>query len=130
MPRAIVAVHRTFRTPWVAIIVYASLSWLLTITGTFKYLLAIFVISRMLAYGSTAAALIVLRRREGPAPVPMPGGVVIAVLALAACVALFATSSVQALRDVAIVVAVGFAIRAVVRRGAGRAQSGQARSSS
>jgi hypothetical protein len=51
------------------------------------------------------------------------------VLALAACVALFATSSIQALRDVAIVVAVGFVIRAVVRRGAGRAQSGQARSS-
>jgi hypothetical protein len=46
----------------------------------------------------------------------VPGGVVISVLALAACVALFATSSVQALRDVAIVVAVGFAIRAFVRR--------------
>jgi amino acid transporter len=128
LPRAIVAVHRSFRTPWVAIVVYASLSWLLTITGTFKYLLAIFVISRMLAYGSTAAALIVLRRREGPAPVPVPGGVVISVLALAACVALFATSSIQALRDVAIVVVVGFVIRALVRRHA--AQSGQVRSSS
>ena len=51
------------------------LSWLLAITGAFKYLLAIFVIARMLVYGSTAAALIVLRRREGPAPVPVPGGV-------------------------------------------------------
>ena len=64
-----------------------------TITGTFKYLLAIFVIARMLAYGSTAAALIVLRRREGAAPVPVRGGVVISVLALAACVALIATAS-------------------------------------
>ena len=68
LPRPIAAVHRAFRTPHVAIIVYAMLSWLLAITGTFKYLLAIFVIARMLAYGSTAAALIVLRRREGPAP--------------------------------------------------------------
>ena len=76
LPRPIAAVHRAFRTPHVAIIVYAVLSWLLTITGTFKYLLAIFVIARMLVYGSTAAALIVLRRREGPAPVPVPGGVV------------------------------------------------------
>ena len=120
LPRPIVAVHRAFRTPHVAIVTYATLSWLLTITGTFKYLLAIFVIARMLAYGSTAAALIVLRRREGPAPVQVRGGVVVSVLALAACVALVATASFQAVRDVVIVVAIGFAIRALVRlRGAG-----------
>jgi amino acid transporter len=69
----------------------------------------------MLAYGSTAAALIVLRRREGPAPVRIPGGVVIAVLALAACVALLATVSREAVRDVVIVLAVGLAIRGLVR---------------
>jgi basic amino acid/polyamine antiporter, APA family len=130
LPRPVAAVHRAFRTPHVSIIVYAVLSWILAITGAFKYLLAIFVIARLLVYGSTAAALLVLRRREGPAPVPVPGGVTVAVLALAACVAVVATQSLQAVRDVAIVVAVGFAIRAVVRRGADRAQSGQARSSS
>jgi amino acid transporter len=116
LPRAIVAVHPTFRTPWVSIITYATLSWLLTITGTFKYLLAIFVISRMLAYGSTAAALIVLRRREGPAPVPVRGGGVVSVLAIAACVALLGLSSFESVRDVVIVVAVGLVIRALVRR--------------
>jgi len=126
LPRPIAAVHRAFRTPHVSIIVYATLSWILAITGAFKYLLAIFVIARMLVYGSTAAALIVLRRREGPAPVAVPGGTVVSVLALAACVALVATQSWQAVRDVLIVVAAGFAIRAVVRR----FQSGQARSSS
>lgn len=115
LPRPIVAIHRVFRTPHVAIITYATLSWLFTIAGTFKYLLAIFVIARMLAYGSTAAALIVLRRREGPAPVPVRGGVVVSVLALAACVALVATASFQAVRDVVIVVLIGFAIRALVR---------------
>jgi len=115
LPRPFIAVHPVFRTPHVAIIVYATLSWLLAVTGTFKYLLAIFVIARMLAYGSTAAALIVLRRREGPAPVPVPGGVVISVLALAACAALVATASWQAVRDVAIVAAIGFLIRAGVR---------------
>ena len=121
LPRPIVAVHRAFRTPHVAIVTYATLSWLLTITGTFKYLLAIFVIARMLAYGSTAAALIVLRRRDGPAPVPMPGGVVVSVLALAACVTIVATQTFNAVRDVVIVVLIGFAIRALVRlRGAGR----------
>jgi basic amino acid/polyamine antiporter, APA family len=115
LPRPIVAIHRAFRTPHVAIVTYATLSWLLTITGTFKYLLAIFVIARMLAYGSTAAALIVLRRREGPAPVQVRGGVIVSVLALTACVALVATASFQAVRDVIIVVLIGFAIRALVR---------------
>ena len=115
LPRPIVAVHGIFRTPHVAIIAYATLSWLLTITGTFKYLLAIFVIARMLAYGSTAAALIVLRRRKGPAPVPVRGGVIVSVLALAACAAIVATASLEAVRDVVIVIVIGFMIRAAVR---------------
>lgn len=116
LPRPVAAVHRAFRTPHVSIIVYAVLSWILAITGAFKYLLAIFVIARLLVYGSTAAALMVLRRREGPAPVPVPGGLAVAVVALAACVAVVATQSWQAVRDVVIVVAVGLAVRALVRR--------------
>ncbi|HEU4517848.1 MAG TPA: APC family permease, partial [Steroidobacteraceae bacterium] len=130
LPRPVAAVHRAFRTPHVAILIYAALAWVLSITGAFKYLLAIFVIARLLVYGSTAAALIVLRRREGPAPVPVPGGVAISVLALAACFAIVATQTWQSVRDVLIVLAVGFAIRAAVRWRADRAQSGQARSSS
>jgi amino acid transporter len=130
LPRPVAAVHRAFRTPHVAIILYATLSWILAITGAFKYLLAIFVIARMLVYGSTAAALIVLRRREGPAPVAIPGGAAVSVLALAACAALVATQSFQAVRDVTIVLAVGFLVRAAVRSRAARLQSGQGRSSS
>ena len=119
LPRPVAAVHRAFRTPHVAIIVYAALSWILAITGAFKYLLAIFVIARLLVYGSTAAALIVLRRREGPAPVRIPGGVAISLIALAACVAVVATQSWQSVRDVVIVVAIGLVVRAVVRSRAG-----------
>jgi APA family basic amino acid/polyamine antiporter len=115
LPPAIAAVHRRYRTPHVAIIACAVISWILAITGTFQYLLALFVISRMLAHGSTAAALIVLRRREGPAPLPVPGGVVISVLAIAACVVVVATQSWQAVRDVAIVTAIGLIVRAAVR---------------
>jgi amino acid transporter len=115
LPRPLAAVHFAWRTPYVAIAVYATLAWLLAITGTFKYVLTIFVVSRMLAYGSTAAALIVLRRREGAAPVHIRGGGVVSALALAACVALLATVSRDAVRDVAIVLVVGFAIRGFVR---------------
>ena len=116
LPRKFLAVHPVYRTPHVAIIVNTLLAWLLAVTGTFKYLLAIFVIARMLSHGSTAAALIALRRRDGPAPLAIPGGTIIAVLALASCVAIVTTASLQAVRDVAIVLLVGFAIRALVRR--------------
>jgi amino acid transporter len=115
LPHRIIDVHDRFHTPHVAIIAYAAISWLLTITGTFKYLLAIFVIARMLAHGSTAAALIVLRHREGRAPVHIPGGSIISALALVACVAIVASASFKAVRDVVIVLAVGLAIRAFVR---------------
>lgn len=115
LPRPIAAVHHVFRTPHVAIIAYAAVAWLLTITGTFKYLLAIFVIARVLAHGSTAAALIVLRRREGPAPVTVRGGAVIAVLALLACAGIVVTTSWTAVRDVAIALAAGLLIRAAAR---------------
>ena len=122
LPRAVAAVHPAFRTPHVSILVYAALAWILVITGAFKYLLAIFVIARLLVYGSTAAALIVLRRREGAAPVPVPGGYLVAVLALGACGVVVATQTWQAVRDVAIVLAVGLAIRAVVRARAARSR--------
>lgn len=115
LPPAFAAVHPAWRTPHVSIIVYAVLSWLFAVTGTFEYLVTVFVISRILAYGSTSAALIVLRRRAGPAPVPMPGGVVIAVAALLSCAAIVFTTSWTAVRDVAIALAIGFAIRAWVR---------------
>jgi amino acid transporter len=117
LPRAVAAVHPAWRTPHVAIAVFAVVSWLVTITGTFRYLLELFVISRMLAYGSTCLALIVLRRRAGPAPVPVAGGPLIAVLALAACAAIVTTATLASVRDVAIVIATGFVIRALVRRG-------------
>ena len=120
LPPAFAAVHPAWQTPHVSIIVYAVLSWLFAVTGTFEYLVNFFVISRILAYGSTSAALIVLRRREGPAPVPIPGGQLIAVAALLSCAGIVLTTSWTAVRDVAIALAVGFAIRGWVRWRAAR----------
>ena len=115
LPPAFAAVHPEWRTPHIAIIVYAVLAWLFAVTGTFEYLVSIFVISRILAYGSTSLALLVLRHREGPAPVPMPGGPVIAVAALLCCAGIVLTTTWTAVRDVAIALIIGFVIRAWVR---------------
>lgn len=118
LPPAFAAVHPRWRTPHVAIIVYAAVAWLLAVTGTFEYLVKVFVISRILAYGSTSIALIVLRRRQGPAPVPIRGGQWIAVASLLCCAGIVLTTSWTAVRDVAIALAVGLVIRAAARYGA------------
>lgn len=115
LPRGLANVHPLRGTPQVAIVVMALGSWLLTVTGTFVYIATVFVIARILTYGATCAALIALRRSHGTAPVPIPGGNAIALLALACCAGVVATSSLAAVRDVAIGLAAGFALRAAVR---------------
>lgn len=115
LPKPLGVVHPAWRTPHLAIVIFAVLAWLLTITGTFEYILTVFLISRLLAYGMTSAALIRLRRSAGPAPVRIQGGVGIAVAAMIGCVATLWFSSWTAARDVVIALAVGFAIRAVTR---------------
>lgn len=115
LPKGLAAVHPVRGTPQVAIVVMALGSWLLAVTGTFVYIATVFVIARILTYASTCAALIALRRRLGPAPVPVPGGAVIAVAALLCCAGVVTTTSPAALRDVAIALVAGFALRATVR---------------
>jgi len=129
LPRQLAAVHPVRRTPYVAIVVMAMLAWLMAISGGFLYLVSVFVIARIVAYGATSAALIALRRREGPAPVSIPGGPIIAVAALLCCVAIAFSTSWVAVRDVAIALAVGLAIRASMRRpAAGKSATRRARS--
>jgi amino acid transporter len=115
LPRTLAAVHAARRTPHVAIVLLAIVSWLLAVSGTFEYLVTLFVIIRVITYGSVSAALIKLRRRDGAAPVAVPGGNAIAAAALLCVVAITLTTSWQAVWHVAIALAVGLAIRAVTR---------------
>ena len=111
LPRPLGAVHDRFRTPFVSIAFLALVAWLLAVSGTFEYLINLFVIIRCLAYGSTSAALIRLRLRDGPAPVVVPGGHAIAVAALLCVVAVTLTTSWLAVWHVTIALAVGLAVR-------------------
>ena len=115
LPRPLTAVHERYRTPWVAILAYTVVVWLLAVSNTFTYLVTIYVIARILIYGSASGALLVMRRRAGAAPVPVAGGPAIAVVALLACMAILFTVDWKATRDVAIALAAGFVIRALVR---------------
>jgi len=116
MPTVLAEVHSVYRTPAAAILVSACLVWLMTVSGTFVYLASFAAITRLLTYASTAGALLVLRRRLGPAPLPIPGGPILAVLAVATVGLTLGSLTGTAVRDVAIALALGWAWRVASRR--------------
>ncbi len=84
LPARLAAVHPRLRTPAAAIVVHAALACVLAITGTFRGLVLLSVVSTLLLYLACALATIELRRRDvradGP-PLTLPLGPVIPLLA-------------------------------------------------
>jgi amino acid transporter len=91
MPPALCNVHSRFRTPHVAIVLFAVLLWGFAIAGSFQWNLFISAVSRLIYYGSVCAALPVLRRKPSvpPEQFHLPLGNVFAVLAVAVSLLLF-----------------------------------------
>jgi APA family basic amino acid/polyamine antiporter len=115
MPRALARIDPVRLTPALAILASALVVWILTVSGTFVYLATFSVIARMLMYASTCVALVTLRRRDGPAPLTIPAGPVLALIAVISCVVVLATTTGTALRDISIALAVGWTVRLGVR---------------
>ena len=88
----------------------------MTVSGTFVYLATFSAIARLLTYASTCGALIVLRRQAGPAPVSIPFGPTLAVIALATTASALASTSGAAVRDVSIALAAGWIGRTLTHR--------------
>jgi amino acid transporter len=115
LPRALSFVHAIRGTPSVAIMTSAVLIWLLTVSGTFVYLATFSALTRLLVYAGSCAALPVLRKQGGEAPVSIPFGQILAVLAVLLSLGVLATTSLVSLRDVAIALVLGLALRLIVR---------------
>jgi amino acid transporter len=115
LPRALSLVHAVRSTPYIAILTSAVLVWLLTVSGTFAYLATFSALTRLLVYAGSCAALPVLRKRGGEAPVSIPFGQILAAIAVLLSLGVLATTSLVALRDVAIALALGLALRLTVR---------------
>jgi basic amino acid/polyamine antiporter, APA family len=84
LPAFIGTVHRSFYTPYVAILITAGLMLFLTLKSSFVAALTISTIARLSTYGATCLALPFFRRRQNipAAAFRLPGGTVIAVLSL------------------------------------------------
>ncbi|HJQ68755.1 MAG TPA: amino acid permease [Blastocatellia bacterium] len=117
LPRLVAATHSRFRTPYVAILITAAVMLALTLPSTFHKQVNLSVIARLVSYGLTCAALIVLRHRSG-APAPLfkaPAGVAVAAAALVLSAWLLSNSTGADARDTAIAAAVGLLIYVVYK---------------
>jgi APA family basic amino acid/polyamine antiporter len=84
-------VHPRFQTPYVSILAFSCLTWLLAISGTFRWAIALASGAVIVIYGSVCASLIRLRHSNpGEALVRVPFGRGIAILCIAMAVVLLA----------------------------------------
>ncbi len=86
LPGIFSKIHPTYHTPYMAIAVNTGLTLLLSLTGSFHYLIAASVMVSILQYIPTCLAVIILRRRpERERGYKIPGGYSVPLLALAIC---------------------------------------------
>lgn len=99
LPQWVAAVHEKFRTPHVAIVIFAICLWLFSLIGSFQWNVAISAMARLFYYASVCAALPALRHKAGVpvAQLHLPAGNVFAALAIAVSLLLFPKLDIRGL---------------------------------
>ena len=83
------AVHSRHHTPYFSILVFALLTWLLALLGSFDWNLTLSAVARLFYYGLVCVSLPVFRRRQPEGAVfRLPGGILLSVLGTLVCVVL------------------------------------------
>lgn len=89
IPAIFSRIHPRFRTPDVSIVLYTAFLLAFTLAGSFRWNITLSAIVRLFAYGSIAIALLILRKRSPRADAfRLPGGRVLAIVAILFCVVL------------------------------------------
>ena len=123
-PAVLAKVHPTFRTPWVSVLAFATVSWLLANQAGLLSNLSLSAVSRLFVYGLVCASLPVFRKRDatgvggvGPARYQAPAGRVLAVVGVAAAIVLAARMNTREAVSMAALVALASAHWFLKRRG-------------
>ncbi|HEX9829952.1 MAG TPA: amino acid permease [Bacteroidota bacterium] len=82
LPAAFAKIHPRFQTPYISILFYSVLAFLLAVFSNFITLAAVSVVSRLLYYITTSGAVFVFRR-QSKAPFTIPLGPVIPIAGIA-----------------------------------------------
>ncbi|HWP43837.1 MAG TPA: APC family permease [Blastocatellia bacterium] len=95
LPAALSRIHTVYRTPYLAVIVFALITWAAALYGSFAQLVAVSAIARLLFSVTTCLAVPVLRRKMPPAPgrFKLAGGALIP--ALAAVISIWLLSGIS-----------------------------------
>lgn len=122
LPTPLGRVLKRFHTPHVSILISALAALMIALPGTFIYAVKITVITRVIVYASTCAALPILRRRssaETPDSFRAPAGVPVAIVCVLLCLGLLISSGWREARDVLIAIGIGLITFAATRIGHG-----------
>jgi amino acid transporter len=110
-------IHPRFRTPYVSILLFAFLVWALAVVGNFQGNATLSGVTRLFVYGSTCAALIVLRRRDAAgAWFRVPGGPVLGAVGIGFCALLAFRMDWSALKLVGVFAGLALVHWLIVRR--------------
>lgn len=104
LPSPLAAIHPRFRTPAAAVLLTTAIMLILTLSGTFVYLVTLSVLSRLITYLLTCGAAPILRYRlKTAAKFHLPGGALIPTAGIV--VILWLLSNVSLREAVAILIA-------------------------
>lgn len=116
LPESLGRLHARFRTPVAAVLWTSAAMLLLTLSGTYVYLVTVSTLSRLVAYLATCAAMPVFRRRDPERAIfRTPGGIPMALAGMLVCLWLFSSSTWREARDTAIATGLGLALFAAKR---------------
>jgi basic amino acid/polyamine antiporter, APA family len=115
LPAVLARVHDRYRTPTLALVLFAFVAWIFAVSGTFVQLAAVSAFARLLYYTTTCVAVPVLRRKMPGIEnrFLLPGGLVLPVLGLGACLWLLIGSSFDQASIVGASLLIGAALYAI-----------------
>lgn len=110
-PSLLARIHPTLRTPWVSILFFAVLSWVLANLSGLLQNLSLSAVSRLFVYGFVCASLPVFRRKDAngssgvaPAKFRAPMGLLLAAIGVGAAIALATRMNTREAVTMAVVV--------------------------
>lgn len=88
-PSIFAAIHARFHTPYFSILVFAALTWILALLGSFSWNVLLSAVARLFCYGLVCAAVPILRRKQPDAAAfRLPFGLFFSIIGATFCLLL------------------------------------------